>query len=358
VQPDEEAEFKEEPMLRNFLFAALGTLALAAPAAAQDETVTLQLQSGYPGTLGLLGPVTKQLSETVDLVSGGTIKIRTFEPGAIVPVLEMPDAVSQGSLDAAFGGSTWWAGKEPALNFYTAVPFGPNAAEYLAWIYYGGGQEIADELFAKYNTKVLFCHLIPPEPAGWFKEELNSLEDFQGLRMRIAGYGANVLEKLGGSPQLVAPGDIYQALERGVIDGSEFSLPSLDLGIGLDQVAKHYYFPGWHQQHGFNTLWINMAKWEEMSDRQRRIIEMACNEMITRSLAESESLQAAAIEELKSRGVTVHRFSPEILDGLRAKWEEVAEEQAAADPSFKKVWDSLSAFREQYKTWSDLAAVE
>ena len=177
--------------------------------------------------------------------------------------------------------------------------------------------------------------------------------------MRIAGYGANVLEKLGGSPQLLAPGDIYQALERGVIDGTEFSVPSLDLGIGLHQVAKNYYFPGWHQQHGFNTLWINLAKWREMSDRQRKIIEMACNDMIVRSLAESEAIQAAAIEEIKTRGVTVHRFSPEVIAGLRAKWEEVAVELAAKDPEFKKVWESLSTnFRKSYVVWRDLASTD
>ena len=234
----------------------------------------------------------------------------------MVPVLQMPDAVAQGSLDAAFGGSVWWASKEQALNFFTAVPFGPNASEFLAWVYYGGGQQIADELFGKYNTKALFCHLIPPEAAGWYRKELKTLDDFRGLRVRIAGYGANVIEKLGGSPQLIAPGDIYQALERGVIDGSEFSIPSLDLGVGLHQVAKNYYFPGWHQQHGFNTLWINLGKWRGMSDRQRRIVEMACNEMVTRSLAESEGLQASALEEIKKRGVTVRRLTPEVLAGL------------------------------------------
>jgi TRAP-type mannitol/chloroaromatic compound transport system substrate-binding protein len=176
--------------------------------------------------------------------------------------------------------------------------------------------------------------------------------------MRIAGYGANVLEKLGGSPQLVAPGDIYQALERGVIDGTEFSIPSLDLGLGLHQVAKNYYFPGWHQQHGFNTLWINMAKWREMSDRQRRIMEMACNEMVTRSLGESEALQASALEEIKKKGVSVRRFSPEVLNGLKAKWSEVANELAGKDANFKKVWDSLSAFREKYKGWNEVAAID
>jgi TRAP-type mannitol/chloroaromatic compound transport system substrate-binding protein len=345
-------------MLKHALALAFGAMTLTVPAAAQEKTVTLQLQSGYPSTLGLLGPATKQLAESIDLVSGGSIKIRTFEPGAVVPVLQMPDAVAQGSLDAAFGGSVWWASKEQALNFFTAVPFGPNASEFLAWVYYGGGQQIADELFGKYNTKALFCHLIPPEAAGWYRKELKTLDDFRGLRIRIAGYGANVIEKLGGSPQLIAPGDIYQALERGVIDGTEFSVPSLDLGMGLHQVAKNYYFPGWHQQHGFNTLWINLGKWRAMSDRQRRIVEMACNEMVTRSLAESEGLQASALEEIKKRGVTVRRLTPEVLAGLRAKWQEVADELAAKDPNFKKVWDSLSAFRAKYKAWNEVAATD
>jgi TRAP-type mannitol/chloroaromatic compound transport system substrate-binding protein len=345
-------------MLKRAIICALAFLPLASPAIAQDRTVTLQLQSGYPSSLGLLGPAAKQLAESIEALSGGTIRIRTFEPGAVVPVLQMPDAVSQGSLDAAFGGSVWWASKEQALNFFTAVPFGPNAAEFLAWIHYGGGQKLADELFGKYNTKALFCHLIPPEAGGWFRREIKSIEDFRGLRMRIAGYGANVLAKLGGSPQLLAPGDIYQALERGVIDGTEFSVPSLDLGVGLHQVAKHYYFPGWHQQHGFNTLWIHLPKWTAMSDRQRRVIEVACNDMVVRSLAESESLQPAALEEIRRKGVTVHRFSPEILAALRAKWEEVANELSAKDPNFKRVWESLSAFRKNYKAWGSVSAID
>ncbi|MGH7265342.1 MAG: TRAP transporter substrate-binding protein [Candidatus Rokuibacteriota bacterium] len=333
-------------------------LALAAPAPAQEKEVRLGLQSGYPSTLGLLGPATKQLAESILTASGGTIRIRLFEPGAIVPVLQMPDAVAGGSLDAAFGGSAWWAGKEAAFNFFTAVPFGPNAAEYLAWIHHGGGQQLADELFGKFNTKALFCHLIPPEASGWFRKEIKSIDDFRGLKMRIAGYGANVLAKVGGSPQLLAPGDIYQALERGVIDATEFSVPSLDLGLGFHQVAKHYYFPGWHQQHGFNTLWINMNRWKELSDRQRRVVEMACDAMVTRSLAESEALQAAALEEIKKKGVTVHRWSPEVLGKLRAAWHEVAAELAAKDANFKKVWDSLSRFRAGYKAWKDVAAID
>lgn len=345
-------------MFKRAAIFALALLSLASPAIAQDRTVTLQLQSGYPATLGLLGPAARQLADTIEALSGGTIRIRTFEPGAIVPVLQMPDAVSQGSLDAAFGGSVWWASKEQAFNFFTATPFGPNAAEFLAWIHNGGGQKLADELFAKYNTKALFCHLIPPEAAGWFRREIKSIEDFRGLRMRIAGYGANVLEKLGGSPQLLAPGDIYQALERGVIDGTEFSVPSLDLGMGLHQVAKHYYFPGWHQQHGFNTLWIHLPKWTAMSDRQRRVIEIACNDMVVRSLAESEALQPAALEEIRRKGVTIHRFSPEILTVLRAKWEEVANELAAKDANFKRVWESLSAFRNNYKAWRSISAID
>jgi TRAP-type mannitol/chloroaromatic compound transport system substrate-binding protein len=345
-------------MLKRAIICALAFLPLALPASAQDKTVTLQLQSGYPSSLGLLGPAAKQLAETIDALSAGTIRIRTFEPGAIVPVLQMPDAVSQGSLDAAFGGSVWWASKEQAFNFFTATPFGPNAAEFLAWIHYGGGQKLADELFAKYNAKALFCHLIPPEAGGWFRREIKTLEDFRGLRMRIAGYGANILQKLGGSPQLTAPGDIYQALERGVIDGTEFSVPSLDLGMGLHQVAKHYYFPGWHQQHGFNTLWIHLPKWQSMSDRQRRIMEIACNDMVVRSLAESESLQPAALEEIRKKGVTIHRFSPEVLAGLRAKWEEVAAELSAKDANFKKVWESLSTFRNSYKAWRSTSAID
>ncbi len=345
-------------ILRTTLLAGvtmIAAFATAVSAVAQDEkSYEINLQNAYPSTLGLLGPAMAQFAEDVALLSGDTIKVTVHEPSALVPTLEMIDAVSAGSLDMAFGGSGWWADKEKAFNFFTSVPFGPNAAEFYAWLFNGGGVEINDELYAKYNVKAIFCHILPPEGGGWYNKEINSLDDFKGMRVRWSGFGADVLQRIGASPQLVAPADIQPAMERKTLDGAEFSVPSLDLGFKMYEVADHVYYPGWHQQHGFNQVLINMDLWNGMSARQKRAVEATCEAMLTRSLAEAEAAQGAALAEFKKHGVNIHRFSDKVLDGLRAEWQAVADELAASDEGFKRTWESLSQFREEYKLWKDV----
>jgi TRAP-type mannitol/chloroaromatic compound transport system substrate-binding protein len=237
---------------------------------------------------------------------------------------------------------------------FSAVPFGPRAGEYLGWIYYGGGQELMDELYAQHGIKSITCGVIAPEASGWFRKEINSTEDLKGLKMRFFGLGAKVMEKMGVSTQLLAGGDIFPALERGSIDATEFSMPAIDLNLGFYQVAKHYYFPGWHQQATLFELMMNREKYDALSDTQKAQIDMACGDNVREGLAEGEAIQGVALAELKSKGVTIHRWPPEILQELDAAWNEVAGELAASNPNFKKVWDSYSAFREQYKIWNEL----
>ena len=332
---------------------------LATSAAAEEEpTFRLNLQNAYPATLALLGSAMGEFAENVELLSGGTIEVTVHEPGALVPTLEMIDAVSVGALDMAFGSSGWWADKEKAFNFFTSVPFGPNAVEYYAWIFNGGGQEINDELYAQYNVKALFCHILPPEGGGWYNTEINSLEDFRGMRVRWSGFGADVLNRIGASPQLVAPADIQPAMERKALDGAEFSVPSLDLGFKMYEVAEYVYYPGWHQQHGFNQVLINLDLWNSMSERQRAVIETTCDAILTRGLASGEATQPLALEEFEKLGVQVKRLPDDVLDGLRAEWNAVAEELAAEDENFRRTWQSLSDFRDQFRLWRDIGYYE
>ena len=158
------------------------------------------------------------------------------------------DAVSSGALDAAWATPGFWTGKDIAFAVYSTVPFGPGIGEYLAWMKEGGGEKMMQELYAKYNIHSVMCHLIPPEASGWFRKEIKTLEDLKGLKMRFFGLGANVMQKLGVSTQLIQAGEIFQALQLGTIDATEFSMPVMDLSLGFHQVAKFYYFPGWHQQ--------------------------------------------------------------------------------------------------------------
>jgi len=193
-----------------------------------------------------------------------------------------------------------------------------------------------------------------PEASGWFREEITSLEDFRGLKMRFTGLGAKVMEKLGVVTQGLGGAATLSALQRGDLDATEFSMPAIDRNLGFDRVAKHYYFPGWHQQSTFLELLMNRGKWDALSPTQKAQIETTCGDNVREGLAEGEALQIAALDDLESRGVIFHRWPPEILAALEAAWQEVATEIAARNRNFDKVWTSYSAFRKRYETWRTL----
>ena len=329
------------------------SLAVAGASFAQ-EPVRWKMGSAFPGKLVQLGTLGKSLSEKLERISGGDVQLKFFEPNALVPPLEMFDAISAGSLDAAWSTPGYWFGKEKALALFAAVPFGPGAGEYMAWFYYGGGKELMDKIYAKYNIKSVMCAVIAPEASGWFRKEIKSIDDLKGLKMRFFGLGAKVMEKVGVSTQLIAGGDIYPALELGTIDATEYSMPAIDLDLGFYQIAKHYYFPGWHQQSTLFDLMMNKTKWDALSDTQRAQIEVACGDNFREGLAEGEAIQAGALKQLKEKGVNIHRWPPEILAKLNEAWNEVAAELAAEDANFKEAWESLQSFRAEYAVWKEL----
>jgi TRAP-type mannitol/chloroaromatic compound transport system substrate-binding protein len=311
------------------------------------------MQSAFPGKLPILGEAVQRFERLIETMSGATLRIRAYEPNALVPALEGFDAVKAGAIDAMWGASAYHVGKIPALSWFTAVPFGPRAGEYLAWLRYGGGDEIYDAIYAEHGLKGLHCLLISPESSGWFRKVIASVDELKGLKVRYGGLGAKVLAKMGASTQLLAPGDIFAALERGVIDAAEFSMPAIDLALGFHQVAKHYYFPGWHQQATIGELLVNRAKWDTLSDQHRAIIETACGDTLSWSLARGEALQFKAMLELKEKGVTVHRWPDGMLKMFQEKWQEVVAEESAKDPLFKRIHESFAAFHEAYAIWKE-----
>lgn len=319
---------------------------------AQDR-VLWKMQSAFPGGLLVLGEAVERFERNVEAISGGDFRVKVYEPNALVPALEGFDAVSVGSIDAMWGASAYHVGKIPALSWFTAVPFGPRAGEYLAWLRYGGGGDIYNEIYAEHGLKGLHCLIIAPEASGWFRNEIESAEDLKGLKVRYGGLGAKVLAKMGASTQLLAPGEIYAALDRGTIDAAEFSMPAIDQNLGLHQVAQHYYFPGWHQQATIGELLINLKKWNALSDRHKAIIEVACGESLSWSFVRSEALQFKAMASLRDKGVMIHRWSDRLLKEFEAKWQEVVEEESARDPLFKRIYDSFSAFRQEYRIWRE-----
>ena len=217
-----------------------------------------KLHSAYGSNVPVVGSAAGDIALSITEFSGGKLRVKAFEPRALVTGSNYYDAVSKGAITAAYGNSAYNVSKNSAYAFFAAVPFGPASGEYLAWMEYGGGKELAQELYTRDNIKYLTCGIVPPETSGWFVKEINSVEDLKGLKMRFLGLGAKVMEKMGVSTQLLAGGDIYPALELGTLDAAEFSLPSTDRALGFYQIAKHNYFPGWHQQSTIQELLINL----------------------------------------------------------------------------------------------------
>ncbi|NVJ97590.1 MAG: TRAP transporter substrate-binding protein [Alphaproteobacteria bacterium] len=318
-----------------------------------SKPIEWRMTSTYPSTLIQLGTLGKRLETELDKISGGNLSLKFYEPGVIAPPFETFDAVSYGAVEAGWSTPGYWAGKDPALQLFSSVPFGPSAPEYLAWIDYGGGRELFEEIYHKHNIHSILCGMTPPEASGWFKKEINSIEDFKGLKIRFFGLGAKVMEEIGASPQLIAGGEIFQALELGVIDATEYAMPAVDYRMGFYQVAKHYYFPGWHQQSTFFELMINLDAWNDLSETQQHQINTTCAANVRYGISEGEALQADAMAALEAEGVQIHKWSPEILDELRTAWEKVAGDLAQNDQEFGRVWASLQAFRAKYKGWAD-----
>jgi TRAP-type mannitol/chloroaromatic compound transport system substrate-binding protein len=339
--------------------AAAAALVLVAGAVMPDpadaqERIRWKMQSAFPSTLSHLGTAGVRFSNDLEEVSQGTLRLEFFEPGALVPALECFDAASQGSVEACWTTPGYHTGKIPALAFFTAVPFGPTYGEFFAWLHFGGGHELKQEIYNDNNIHTVSCFAIGPETSGWFREEVASLESLRGLKMRFFGLGAQVMQKLGVNTQLLAGGDIYPALERGVIDATEFSMPAMDIDLGFYQVAKFNYFPGWHQMVSIGELLVHKPLWDELSDWHKKIIEVTCNHNIHVNYAETEENNPKAMQIMVDQhGVQLRRWTDEELGVFEEAWREVVEEESARDPIFARVAESYFDFRARYKVWGD-----
>lgn len=335
------------------LAAAALAATLAATAADAADRVRWRMHSSYAEALPVAGKSAYDIGRAIKEISDGDFDIRVFEPGALVGGAAYYDAVSQGSIDAAYGSPGFNAGKNSAYSFFASVPFGPGAGEYMAWLRHGGGTELAQEIYARDNIHFIPCGLLPPETSGWFKKEIRSAEDLKGLKMRFLGLGAKVMEKFGVSTQLLAPGEIYQALELGTLDATEMSIPAIDNGLGFYQIAKYNYFPGWHQQSTVQELLVNMDSWNKLSDGRKKMVEMACDMALMQQFADGEFAEFGVLKKYEENGVHIMTWPDEMLAQFKTAWEEVVAEEAASNPDSAKVWKSLTAFREDYKIWGD-----
>jgi TRAP-type mannitol/chloroaromatic compound transport system substrate-binding protein len=323
-------------------------------ARADDKPVRWKMASIVPSNLILIGSGGKRFEKTIEEISRGNIRIQIFEPGALVPPFQIFDAVSSGAVDAGWSGAGYWVGKIPAAAFFNSVPFGPGPVEYYAWLKFGGGQQIWDDLYKPFGVKAFPCAILPAEASGWFKKEIKSVDDFKGMKLRFFGLGALVMAKLGASTQIIPTGETAAALERGLIDGGEIAMPAVDEQLGFHQFAKHYYFPGWHQQSSFLELIVNAKKWEALTPTQRLLIETACGDNVMYTMVQGDAGQIEPIERLKAKGVTVHTWPPDVLAAMEKAWMEVAAAESTKDAGFKRTWESLQAFRKRFGAWNSI----
>lgn len=346
-----------------FLALALAIVYLAGAgmvfaADAKDKPVFIKTPLAYPSGLPGLGDSIKYLAEKAPILSDGTVNFKIFEPSKLVPPFEMLDAVNKGVVQSCYGVSGYWSGQAgQVLNFFTAVPFGPEAPEYMAWIYDGGGLKLWQEAYDRkgFKVKVLPLGIVSPETSGWYTKEIKTIEDFKGMPIRFFGLGGQILTKLGASVQQIPGGEIFGALEKGVIEGAEFSMPAIDTKLGFYKVAKYNYFPGWHQQATFFELLINKDVWDGMSPKQQLLVEELCKAATLSNLAYCEAIQFPILKEnVEKHGVKNMRWTPEMLAQIEAAWKDVVTEESEKDPFFKTVWDDLSAFRAEYLKWSRL----
>ncbi len=332
---------------------AVATALTASSAALAADKLLLKTPIAFSTALPGLGTPIPRVADELDKMSDGTLKMKVYEPGKLVPPFEILESVSSGKINSGYTTAGYWAGKIPASPLFSAVPFGPEAGEYMAWLYYGNGMSLYQEMYdqAGFNVKVMPCAVIAPETSGWFSKEINSADDLKGLKMRFFGLGGKVMQKLGVATSLLPGGEIFPALEKGAIDATEFSMPAIDARLGFHKLVKYNYFPGWHQQATVFELLVNKDVWNGASDQHKAIIENACKASMTESFAEGEAIQHDVLKDnVENNGVIIKQWSPEMLELFRTTWDEVAVEESA-DPFFKKVLDDMTAFRSGYDLW-------
>lgn len=332
------------------VFAASVTSAGLQPAVAEGPS-TLDVASTFPKNLTYLGMGAEHLSDRIAKVTDGEVKLNVHGAGDLVPALEVFNAVSTGAVPAGWDWVGYWAGTVPVAGLAGAMPFGPGPEVFLGWMWEGGGMEIVQKAYDKYNVKFLPCHLTAPEPGGWFNKEINSVEDFDGLKMRISGMGGEVLNRLGASTQLIPGGELYTALERGRVEATEFSLPVIDKSLGFQEIAEYYYFPGWHQPASWNSLIINMDVWQQYSQETQDKIVEACRANVTWSMGSAPGTQAEVLDEFREQGVKIRRFPDPVLDKLREVSKEVLEERAEENEIFAEALTSLRAYMNSAGDW-------
>jgi TRAP-type mannitol/chloroaromatic compound transport system substrate-binding protein len=341
---------------REFLQTAgvgLAATAIAKPAIAQSApALKWRCTSSFPKSLDTLYGTVEVFAKAVAEATDNKFQIQTFAPGEIVPGLQAMDAVSNGTVEMAHTSSYYYVGKDPTFAFGTAVPFGLNSRMQNAWQFFGGGMDLLNDFYKKYNIYGVPCGNTGCQMGGWFRKEIREPADLNGLKFRIGGYAGRVLQKLGVVAQQIAGGDIYPALEKGTLDCAEWVGPYDDEKLGFYKVAPYYYYPGWWEGGAMLHNFINLNKWNALPPTYRSVIR-TCSEMAnTWMQSKYDALNPAALKRLVAAGAKLQPFSPAVMEACLKAALELYREVGDTNADFKKVYDSMMAFRnDQYLWW-------
>jgi TRAP-type mannitol/chloroaromatic compound transport system substrate-binding protein len=348
-------------MRRRDLLAAAGslasgaTLSFPAPAIAQGIR-QFKMVTDWPADTPGNHASAVRFAQTIGDATGGRIKIEVFPAGAFVRPFETFDAVAAGVADMYHSFEGYFEQKSRALHFFAAIPFGFTADELFAWIQYGGGQELWDALSGQFNVKPLLCTSTGCQMGGWFVREVNSLEDYRGLRYRMPGLGGEVLRRLGAIVVTLPVGEIMPALKSGAIDASEWVGPWPDMAMGLHKVASYYYYPGFHEPGTGLAVGINKDVWESFDASDRRVIETVAACEYVRSLAEFNTNNALWLRKLRDEGtVKILKFDDSLLKTFLAISRDVVAEAGSGNELSKKIYESYEQFRSSIMDWSDIS---
>lgn len=336
--------------------AALATATMASPAIAQSSPVVKwRMPSTFGKNLEVLYGSSQVFIDTVRDLTDGQFVIQWYAPGEIVPPLAILDGVQAGTVEIGQSCSFYYIGKDPAFQFGSDLPFGMNAAGHNAWVSRGGGQELLNELYKKYNVCGIYAGNTGAQMAGWFRKEIKSIADLRGLKMRIAGMAGDVYAKAGGVPQQIAPGDIYSSLERGSIDGTKFTVPADDEKLGFVRVAPYYYYPGWNDPGVGVHMFVNLTHFQELPKRYQAALTAAgaraAEYLQTRYSVENPK----ALRRLIGQGAQLKALPPDVLAELAKSARELYAELSEKNADFKRMYDSYIAFGSDHYFWWQVA---
>ena len=317
---------------------------------AEVQTFEWKMVTTWPRDFPGLGEGANYLAKIIGEMSGGRLTVKVYGGGELVPPFEVFDAVKRGVAEMGHGGAYYWKGVIPASPFFSCVPFGLTGSEMNGWLYHGGGLELYHEAYAPHGVIPYPIGNSGTQMGGWFNKEINSVADLQGLKMRIPGFGGEVLKKVGGTPVNIPGGELFTALQSGTIDATEWVGPMNDLAFGLFRAAKHYYYPGWHEPGTSLEALVNQEAYDALPEDLQAIVTYACQAANADMYADFEARNGEALKSLvEEHGVDLRPFPDDVLEELRRASDEVIAELAAEDEMAQKVWMSLEGYIERVK---------